>query len=127
MFYQTQIEKLGSGGAIDTKGTHLLFCGNLPVIEGDWVWTDGKVIFGHVPIRDTPLLTNVEGGIPAAFDDSKGFFSKIGNFKNYPIAVDETTPHWIVNGQRKYFHSDDRVFDAERRGRRRLIHCRACS
>ena len=113
MFYQTQISKLITGGIIDTNGKQLRFCGNLPVSEGDWVWTDGSVVFGHVPIRDTPNLPQIEGGIPAAFADDKGYFSKTGNFSKYSIAVDETSPRWIVNGKRKYFHSDTRVFDAE--------------
>lgn len=113
MFYQTQLSKIGAGGAIDTQGKRLRFCGNLPVSVGDWVWTDGAVIFGHVPIRDSPLLPSVDGGIPAAFSNSKGFYSKTGRFKNYPIAVEDATPNWIVNGRRKYFHSDAPVFDAE--------------
>lgn len=113
MFYQTQVSKLITGGIIDTNGRQLRFCGNLPVSEGDYVWTDGTVVFGHVPIRDTPILQPIEGGIPAAFADDKGYFSKTGRFSKYSIAVDKTEPHWIVNGKRKYFHSDTRVFDAE--------------
>ena len=113
MFYQTQISKLITGGIIDTNGRQLRCCGNLPVSEGDYVWTDGSVVFGHVPIRDTPNLQPIEGGIPAAFADDKGYFSKTGRFSKYSIAVDKAEPHWIVNGKRKYFHSDTRVFDAE--------------
>lgn len=113
MFYQTQIVKLYAGGAVDSHDKFLKFIGRFPCKEGDYVWTDGRFIFGHVPFREEPNIINLQGGIPAAFADDKGYFSKIGNFNKYSIAVDETAPRWIVNGKRKYFHSDTRVFDAE--------------
>ena len=113
MFYQTKLSKIYDGGAVDSHNKFLKFIGRLPVQAGDYVWTDGNFIFGHVPFREEPNLTNVQGGIPAAFSAAKGYFSKFGSFRPYPIAVDKTSPRWIVNGKKKYFHSTTRVFDAE--------------
>ena len=76
MYYQTRIRKIYSGGgAIDVQGKKLSFIGNLPVQEGDIVWTDGNVIFGHANIGDTPLISINAGGIPVLDGDTlQGYF-----------------------------------------------------
>lgn len=97
------------------KNCGLRFIGNLPVSEGDLVWTDGNVIFGHVSPKDTPLIPMPMGGIPCAFDnsDANGFFKKSGTYKEYNIAVDAGENAHIVNDEKKYFHFNTPCFDAE--------------
>lgn len=110
MFFQTQVKSLNGGVATDTSGRHLIFIGNLPCQVGDWVWTDGTVIFGNVPPRSTPLLTN-EGGIPVLGDNLSGYFTRQGNFKEYKVKQDD----WIVNSKYHFFHntySDENIIDA---------------
>lgn len=109
MFYKTQIAKLGVGGIIDTAGKRLRFIGNLPAKEGDWVWTDGNVIFGHVPIRGTPSIPIPQGGIPVRAGRIGGYFTDSGTFHKCRIDCDD----WIVNGEKDYFTFEGEVFDAE--------------
>ena len=109
MYYQTKIKKIHNGGATDLSGKSLEFIGNLPCKEGDVVWTDGTFIFGHVPIRGTPLIPVETGGIPALSDNLRGYFNKSGNFKKYNVALD----NWIVNDNKKFAHGNSEVYDAE--------------
>lgn len=115
MFYQTQIAKLCAGGAIDTQGKRLRFIGNLPVGEGDRVWTDGTVIFGHVPPRNTPSTTPfTPPQIPAlGYGNCTGFVSLGGNLTHARL-MDEG---WITNNEKFFEHgeetfNDKRVIDA---------------
>ncbi|MBR2774358.1 MAG: hypothetical protein IKD73_05130 [Selenomonadaceae bacterium] len=52
MFYQTQVKSIIQGGVIDVHGKELSIIGNKLVKKGDFVWTDGKVVFGHTPIAN---------------------------------------------------------------------------
>lgn len=104
MFYKTQISKIGTGGAIDTQGKRLRFCGNLPVGEGDWVWTDGQVIFGHVPIRDTQLIFS-DGGYPIIGEDKQGYLSSSGEYKKSYTVNDD----WITNNKNYFKHGQNDI------------------
>lgn len=97
------------------KNCGLRFIGNLPVSEGDLVWTDGNVIFGHVSPKGTPLLTSYPPVVPAlGFDNFKGFISQLGKYsynKNF-ISAD-----WITNNEQELAYGDgllngQRVIDA---------------
>ena len=86
MFYQTRLKSVSAGGAIDAAGKRLTFVGNNPAQVGDTVWTDGKIIFGHVTLRSTPLIIVERGGVPVAFADREGnylfgYFTPNGDFK----------------------------------------------
>ena len=109
MYYQTKIKKIHNSGATDLSGKSLEFIGNLPCKEGDVVWTDGTFIFGHVPIRGTPLIPVETGGIPALSDNLRGYFNKSGKFKKYNVALD----NWIVNDNKKFYHGSEDLLDAE--------------
>ena len=77
--YKTRIRSLYPGGAIDSSGKKLSFIGNLPVEEGDEVWTDGTVIFGNEHIKGESFLTSADGtGIPVvAVKNDEGFMGFI--------------------------------------------------
>lgn len=61
---QVRVHSVGLGGIVDENGRHLIPIGNLQIKEGDTVWTDGRVVYGHVPIRPTVNLPNDSPGIP---------------------------------------------------------------
>ena len=112
MFYQTQIKSIGAGSIKNEQGKTLYFAGYLPCKVGDYVWTDGNFVFGHMPIRGTPLILHkTTGGIPVLgdLDSLRGYFNKSGDFKSYNIAVD----NWIVNDDEKFYHGSEDLLDAE--------------
>lgn len=114
MFYQTQLSKVYAGGAVDVHNQFLKFIGRLPVSSGDYVWTDGTFIFGHVPFREEPNMPSELSGYPVLGDDCRGYLSRMGNYKKYSIAQDD----WIINNDRQFLHgladiNGQRVIDAE--------------
>ena len=119
MFYQTQVIKLTRDGVIDVQGKKLSLIGNKIVKVGDYVWTDGKVVFGHTPIRGGGILYNEPSGIPILAQDDlsgnelRGYFSKNGKFKPYLIMSDS----WITNSDKKFGHgietfNNEEIIDA---------------
>ena len=117
MFYATTIKKVTTNGVEDIHGKILRFTGSLPWKEGDTVWTDGKFILGHVPIRGGAILPPEESGIPVVADKingnsniTRGYFKLSGNFKHEQIAEGS----WVTNEAEMYRHGDrENVFDAE--------------
>ncbi len=115
MFYRTQIKSVTTYGAVDMAGRPLSFIGYLPVKAGDWVYTDGRVIFGNVPPRGSAVTFSDEpSGVPVLGNEElSGYFSKSGRFKKYSIAQDD----WIVNSDEKFAHGaefidETKVIDA---------------
>lgn len=55
----------GAGaGFVNADGKTLRTIGNLPVKVGDTVYTDGRIAYGHVPVREQSLTVNKTKGIP---------------------------------------------------------------
>lgn len=115
-YYQTQITKVGSGYAVDTFGKRLKFIGNYPCQAGDFVWTDGNVIFGNISVKPQPVIVNkVDSGIPAIFyvDDEqwRGYFNKVGIFHKLNMRVNDS----FVNNSNKFFGvpNNGDIFDAD--------------
>lgn len=115
MFYRTQIKNIGTGFVIDEKGKTLYFTGSLSCNIGDSVWTDGTFVFGHTPIRGTPLIFNQSaGGIPVVCGSLRGYFDLGGNFKDYPVVGG-----FVVNDDRIFRHggiSDEDDEEAQNEG-----------
>lgn len=110
MFFKTQISKVNVNSAVDVSGRRLVFAGNLPCQAGDFVWTDGRVIFGNTQTQAAPYFFNDStGGVPVLTDTLRGYFDKNGNFKSYKIAND----NWIVNDQKIFAHGNSDIYDAE--------------
>lgn len=112
MFFQTQLKTIGAGGAVDMQGRRLAFIGYLPVNAGDWVFTDGTVIFGNSKPKGAPaVFKEQQSGIPVIADDLRGYFTSRGQYKPYIIAGDT----WLVNDKKKYAHDSDasNIIDAE--------------
>lgn len=110
MFFKTQISKVNVNSAVDVAGRRLVFAGNLPCQAGDFVWTDGRVIFGNIQPQATPyFFDDSTGGVPVLADTLRGYFDKNGNFKSYSIADDS----WIVNDDKIFAHGNSDIYDAE--------------
>lgn len=112
MFFQTQLKTIGAGGAVDMQGRRLAFIGYLPCKAGDWVFTDGNIIFGNSPPKGSPTpATEQPSGIPVLSDDLRGYFTSRGKFKSYKIAGSD----WIVNDEKIFAHDSDasNIIDAE--------------
>ena len=108
MFYRTQIKSVTGSVVVDKDGKNLQFMGYLPVKAGDWVFTDGKFIFGNVPPRGSPaVFAEVQSGIPVLADDLRGYFAKNGSFRNYAVAQDD----WIVNSEKTFNHGSNKIDD----------------
>ena len=113
MFYQTQVKSIIQGGVIDVHGKELSLIGNKLVKQGDFIWTDGKVVFGNTPIRGGGILHAEQSGIPILANNLRGYFDKVGNFKSFGIAQDD----WITNSNKYFTHglehfNENKVIDA---------------
>ena len=85
-FYKTQIAETGAGYAVDNFGRRLKFIGNYPCQAGDYVWTDGNVIFGNISTKPQPVIFDENnGGIPVLANQLRGYFNSSGYFQNYDI------------------------------------------
>ena len=111
MFYRTQIKSVTTYGAVDMAGRPLSFIGYLPVKAGDWVYTDGRVIFGNVPPRGSAVTFSDEpSGVPVLDSgELRGYFTQNGVFKKYRIAQDD----WITNGEKKFAHGTEFLEEAK--------------
>lgn len=110
MFYQTTLQSVKNGVAVDIQGKQLRFIGYLQVQAGDTVWTDGNVIFGNVPPKSTPNIAEPLKGVPVLGDDLRGYIKKSGNYRQKNIIED----NWIVNNSRHYKHGgDENLLDVE--------------
>ena len=102
MFYRTQIKSVTGSIVVDKDGKKLQFMGYLPVKAGDWVFTDGKFIFGNVPPRGSAVTFSDEpSGVPVLDSgELRGYFTQNGVFKKYRVAQDD----WITNSDKKFAH-----------------------
>ena len=109
-FYKTQISKIGAGFAVDTFGKKLIFVGNYPCQAGDYVWTDGTVIFGNISNKtQTVFWDEIKNGIPVLAGDLRGFFDDSGKFFKYNVFQD----YWIINNSKFFKHGKKSFWDVE--------------
>ena len=119
MFYQTVLQSVKNGVAVDVQGKRLTFIGYMQVQEGDTVWTDGSVIFGNVPPKGQSPPPIPMNGIPIAIidengDELKGKVVRIGTIRRYNIVTED----WFVNDDEFFQHGTDfidnqKVIEAE--------------
>lgn len=119
MFYRTQIKSVTGSVVVDKDGKNLQFMGYLPVKASDWVFTDGKFIFGNVPPRGSPaVFAEVQSGIPvlcdydsSGEDELRGYFTNRGKFKKYRV----NAKNWLVNDDKNFKHDEGNniILDAE--------------
>ena len=110
--YATTIKSARAGAAVDINGKTLAFIGRLPVQAGDTVYTDGKVIYGHVPIKQSRIIYN-EGGVLVRGWESALAVSKTGAVKNLTETggriLDIT--NWMYSKSRGVYGADKNNFE----------------
>ena len=112
--YQTVLKSVAEGCAIGANGERLIFVGPFPARAGSRVWTDGRVIFGYVMPCGGGFVFPTSGGIPVLCDNRKGYFTKKGVWKNYPVAEYD----FITNNKNNFFGGNninqqgEKIFDA---------------
>lgn len=81
---QVVIQSVGVGGVIDNNGRNLRVIGNIPIQPGDTVWTDGRIVYGHRPVRPNVKPQTQKSGIPFFCIDKNrqgGYITANGNVK----------------------------------------------
>ena len=93
------------------QGRRLAFIGYLPCKAGDWVYTDGSVIFGNSKPKGAPVIFDEPSGVPVLGDNIRGYFTTRGKFKPYRVIGE----NWIVNNDKKFSHDDsaENIIDAD--------------
>lgn len=117
---QTRVKSVGNGFIIDENGRSLQLIGNLPVKEGDNVWTDGRVVYGHRPVRPTVKPAFDTGGIPVLTDKLNGYIAtKNGQYKQKDWGVENDKNNFFLNNETNIFENekvgylDNIMIDAE--------------
>ena len=87
---QVVVRSVGVGGVVDDNGRSLRVIGNMPIKPGDTVWTDGRIVYGHRPVR--PNVKPIIGEsvmFPYAGESGCGAFKESGE---EVAAVDNIEP-----------------------------------
>lgn len=105
--YQTTLTSLSPprGG----NGEPLIFIGDFPAQVGDTIWTDGKVIYGHRPRYNVPIVSSSHKGIPVVYgleSAGDGYFGRSGSWHDAdliraPLVVNDAADYLI--GQSLYY------------------------
>ena len=64
VMYRTTVRSVNSTGIVGDDGKNLVCIGNYPVNPGDTVWTDGNVVYGHVPPKGGGMIMQNKSGYP---------------------------------------------------------------
>lgn len=105
--YNATVTGVGAG-FVNADGKTLRTIGNLPVKVGDTVYTDGRIAYGHVPVREqTNLPANSPGvpfiGIPIGTDkEFQGYYTDAALRKPKRIG-NVTNDSFIINNNRRLF------------------------
>lgn len=76
---QVTVRSVGVGGVVDDNGRSLRVIGNMPIKPGDTVWTDGRIVYGHRPVRpNVKPVVSEEIMYPYAGESGCGAFKESG-------------------------------------------------
>lgn len=75
---QVVVRSVGVGGVVDDNGRNLRVIGNMPIKPGDTVWTDGRIVYGHRPVRPNVKPVINETMYPYAGESGCGAFNVSG-------------------------------------------------
>lgn len=95
--------------------------GNMPVKEGDMVWTDGHIAYGHRPVKEQVHLPAVPGGVPfvdrtsARGNFTQGYYSDTAKRKIKRLGTASEGGFLVNNEGRLYLERSPgrKVLDAE--------------
>ncbi len=108
-------------GCVLANGKSFRVIGNLQVKPGDTVYTDGRIVYGHSPVRQNVNLPTMRPGVPFVFtqfgmpEPEQGYFTDRA-IKKLKILGDIANKSFLVNSERKIFFGgdvDNYALDAE--------------
>lgn len=102
----TKIRSVGAGFVTDENGRCLQVIGSLPIKAGDTVWTDGRIAYGHRPIRPSVKPVFDTSGIPVLGKNLDGYVSKEGKYKDNKWGV-------ANNGNNFFLNNENDIFDVK--------------
>lgn len=116
-----RVQSVGVGCVIDENGRKLRMIGNMPVKEGDMVWTDGHIAYGHRPVKEQVHLPAVPGGVPfvdrtsARGNFTQGYYSDTAKRKIKRLGTASEGGFLVNNEGRLYLERSPgrKVLDAE--------------
>lgn len=118
--YPATVESVGLG-AITAGGRVLQTIGRLQVKPGDRIWTDGRVVYGHVPTRERVNPPVSQRGVPFVFvqwgvaKEEQGYFTDRAREKIKTLG-DVANKSVLVNDEHRIFFGgnvDYYALDAE--------------
>ena len=98
-----KVRSLCVGGLIDEQGRFLKVIGNLPIKEGETVWTDGNIAYGHIPIKSTVKPFWADGGYPVLADGINGYIRESGTYKAKELNLKNEPNTYLMNTKNKIF------------------------
>lgn len=105
---QVVVRSVCVGGIVDDNGRFLKAIGNMPLQEGDIVWTDGRIVYGHRPVRPNVKPQTQKSGIPFfCIDKSQqgGYITANGNVKMIDTISTFTYLHtWLYTDPDKIYY-----------------------
>lgn len=124
MFFETTIQSINKNVITDIQGRKLSTIGDLPLVVGEKVWTDGKIIFGHV-FEGTAKPPIGNPGIPVlgdeiAYDGSErieehnGYYKQNGTFRKFKVLKGDAIVNDANNIKKiDYVFQGKKVIEAE--------------
>lgn len=104
---QVTVQSVGIGGVVDENGRSLKVIGNMPIQPGDTVWTDGRIVYGHRPVRPNVKPFVREGGVPFFLGDDRegGYISSNGgvHYLSGDYAIDWLHT-WLYTDPKKLYY-----------------------
>lgn len=101
------VASVGGGGVTDENGRFLRSIGNLPVKAGDRVWTDGRIVYGHVPVRQNVNLAQNKPGVPIFGLPWAGYVLPDGRVRKDKGGKISTLVNWGYTDKRKIYGNDN--------------------
>ncbi|BAL82848.1 hypothetical protein SELR_11400 [Selenomonas ruminantium subsp. lactilytica TAM6421] len=101
-----RVRSVSLGAVVDEKGRSLRMIGRLPVNEGDTVWTDGRIVYGHVPVRPSIKPMFYTGEIPVKSQSGLNGYvlERNGVYHDYDLNMEnDLRQSFILNNDKKIF------------------------
>lgn len=103
-----RVQSVGVGCVIDENGRKLRMIGNMPVQDGDMVWTDGNIAYGHRPVKEQVHLPAGVSGVPftdkpqTAENFAQGYYNDTANRRLKHLGTAESNG-FLVNDEHKLY------------------------
>ena len=126
-FYPITVVAVGRGAIRGSDGKTLTCIGSMPVQVGDTVYTDGRVVYGHAPIKASGAIINKQDYLVPIYVQSASWwgwdylgaaagYTKTGSLRTQNSALDYNlgwTQNWCYTYRNKFYRGD---YDAEQEG-----------